>query len=154
MVVFRRHPANRLRAEKEARQPVVLVVDDEIFVRSAVAEYLRISGYTVVEAANAVEAIAVFVSGEPIDVVFSDVRMPGPTDGLRLARWVYQHHPGIPVVLTSGNGDATAIEHVAEFFVSKPYRAAEVANRIHLLLEEVRHQGGSTEDGMSELEPL
>jgi CheY-like chemotaxis protein len=107
------------RAEEEARQPVVLVVEDEALIRSAVAEYLRISGNSVVEAANAAEAIAVFAAGVPIDVVFSDIHMPGTMDGFGLARWISHHHPGINVVLTSGNSHRRAAE-VTAFFLPKP----------------------------------
>jgi CheY-like chemotaxis protein len=115
------------RAEEEARQPVVLVVEDEVLIRSAVAEYLRILGNSVVEAASAAEAIAVFAAGAPIDVVFSDIHMPGTMDGFSLARWVYHHHPGIHVMLTSGNADAARATEVAGLFFPKPYRTAEVA---------------------------
>ena len=121
-----------------ARYPLVMVVDDEILLRSAVADYLRISGYAVVEAANAAEAIAVLASGEPVDLVFSDIRMPGAMDGLALARWVYQRYPGVQVMLTSGDsGDPRTAELVAAgLFLSKPYRFAEAANRIRTLLEQ------------------
>jgi CheY-like chemotaxis protein len=121
-------------------RPVVMVVDDDILLRSAVAEYLRESGYAVVEAANADEAIAVLASGDPVDVVFSDIRMPGTVDGLGLARWIYQHSPGPQVMLTSGDrGESQFAEFIATgFFLSKPYRLAEAANRIRTLLE----QGG------------
>jgi len=128
-------------AEEDARQPVVLVVEDEVLIRSAVAEYLRISGNLVVEAANAAEAISVFAAGVSIDVVFSDIQMPGTMDGLSLARWVHHHHPGIHVVLTSGNADAARAIEIAELFFPKPYRTAELAMRIRLLLAEGRHQG-------------
>src|SRR6266446_7858051 len=92
--------AAKSRAEEEAHQPLVLVVEDEVLIRSAVAEYLRISGNLVVEAANAAEAIADFAAGVPIDIVFSDIQMPGTMDGIGLARWVYRNRPGIHVVLT------------------------------------------------------
>ena len=78
--------AVKSRADDEDRQPAVLVVEDEVLIRSAVAEYLRIAGNLVVEAANAAEAIAVFAAGVPIDVVFSDIHMPGTTDGLSRLR--------------------------------------------------------------------
>ena len=133
--------AVKSRAEDEARQPAILVVEDEVLIRSAVAEYLRIAGNLVVEAANAAEAIAVFAAGVPIDVVFSDIHMPGTTDGLSLARWVYDHHPGTRVVLTSGNADAARAIEIAELFFPKPYRTAEVAMRIRSLLAKVRHRG-------------
>jgi CheY-like chemotaxis protein len=135
--------AAKSRAEQEVRQPVVLVVEDEVLVRSAVAEYLRMAGNLVVEAANAAEAIAVFAAGVPIDIVFSDIQMPGAMDGIGLARWVYQHPPCIHVVLTSGNADAFRATEVAELFFLKPYRTAEVAIRIRSLLEEVRYKKGS-----------
>jgi DNA-binding response OmpR family regulator len=67
--------------------------------------------------------------------------MPGTTDGLSLARWVCDHHPGTRVVLTSGNADAARAAEVAEIFFPKPYRTAEVAMRIRSLLAKVRHRG-------------
>ena len=131
--------ATKSPAQREARQPVVLVVEDEVLIRSAVAEYLRISGNLVVEAANAAEAIAVFAAGVPIDIVFSDIQMPGTMDGLGLARWVYRNRPGIHVVLTSGYADAARATEVEKLFFPKPYRTAEVTRRIRLLLAEVPH---------------
>jgi CheY-like chemotaxis protein len=133
--------AAKLRAAQEDRQPMVLVVEDEILIRSAIAEYLRTSGCTVVEAANAEEAIAVFAAGVMIEVVFSDIHMPGAMSGLSLARWVHQRDPGIRVVLTSGNADSARAAEVAEAFFQKPYRASEVAFRIRLLLAEASRKG-------------
>ena len=131
--------ATKSPAQREARQPVVLVVEDEVLIRSVVAEYLRISGNLVVEAANAAEAIAVFAAGVPIDILFSDIQMPGTMDGLGLARWVYRNRAGIHVVLTSGYADAARATEVAKLFFPKPYRTAEVTRRIRLLLAEVPH---------------
>jgi CheY-like chemotaxis protein len=75
---------------REDRHHVVLVVEDEILMRSVTAESLRIAGYNVVEAANAAEAVAV-TAGTVIDFVFSDINfMAGPNsmDAVGLARWV------------------------------------------------------------------
>ena len=122
-------------AKGNARPAVVLVVEDEILIRAAVAEYLRISGYTVVEAADAAEAIAVFASGEPIDVVMCDVDMPGTMDGLGLARWINRHHSGLPVLLTSGRRIALSASKIpADFFIGKPYRLEVLAERLRLML--------------------
>ena len=63
--------------EEATAQRAVLVVEDEILIRSAAAEFLRGAGYKVIEAANAVEAVAVFASRVQIDLVFSDINMPG-----------------------------------------------------------------------------
>jgi CheY-like chemotaxis protein len=114
---------------------MVLVVEDEILIRAAVAEYLRKSGYTVVEAAHAAEAIAVFASGEPIDVVMCDVDMPGTMDGLGLARWIKRHHRTLPVLLTSGGRVALCAGKIpADFFIAKPYRLEKLAERLKLML--------------------
>jgi CheY-like chemotaxis protein len=129
-------PNPKSRAKQVRSRPVVLVVEDEVLIRSAVADYLRMSGNLVVEAANAAEAVALFAARVAIHVVFSDIQMPGPMDGLGLARWVRQHHPGIHVMLTSGNADAARAAGAAEIFFPKPYRSAEVAARIRLVLAE------------------
>jgi DNA-binding response OmpR family regulator len=132
MVPSRPHPSA---AEGSARRAIVLVVEDEILIRAAVAEHLRISGYTVVEAADAAEAVAVFVSGEPIDAVMCDVDLPGTMDGLSLARWVNRHHSTLPVLLTSGRGVALAAgERLAGFFIPKPFRLGELTERIRSML--------------------
>ena len=122
-------------AEGNLSQPIILVVEDEILIRAAVAEYLRKSGYTVVEAADATEAVAVFVSGEPIDIVICDVNMPGTMDGLGLARWIKRHRCALPVLLTSGRRVALSANKIpADFFLAKPYRLGELAERLKLML--------------------
>jgi CheY-like chemotaxis protein len=119
--------------KKDSRRPTVLIVEDDIVIRSSLAEYLRAAGYMVVESANAAEAIALFGAGVPIDLVFSDISMPGAMDGLGLARWIRQHQPGVRLMLTSGGNTASA-RKIAEIFVPKPYHVAEVAARIGQLL--------------------
>jgi DNA-binding response OmpR family regulator len=111
--------------------PAVLVVEDEILVRVTVAGYLREAGYKVFEAVDAAEARDVFTS-EAVDVVFTDVQMPGAMDGLRLARWVREHHPETEVLVTSGKGDdAISSGLIArDAFFSKPYLLEAVAARI------------------------
>jgi CheY-like chemotaxis protein len=121
-------------ASDNARAAIVLVVEDEILIRAAVAEYLRRLRYTVVEAADAAEAIAVFISGELIDVVICDVDMPGTMDGLGLARWI-NRHAALPVLLTSGRGIALSAGRIpANSFIAKPYRLAELAKRLKSML--------------------
>jgi CheY-like chemotaxis protein len=134
--------ANQSEAFEAARQSVVLLVEDEILLRRTTAEYLRLSGFPVIEAPSAEEAIAVFASAKRVDVVFSDVYLSAAMDGLRLARWLHRHHPDIPVMLTSGYGDsarqaATNLVGVTSF-LSKPYRQAEAVNRIRAMLDEAR----------------
>lgn len=115
----------------------ILVVEDDILIRLAIADYLRDCGYTVYEAGNVAEAQSVFQAALPVDVVFSDVQMPGDLDGFGLARWVRAHYPDIPVVLTSGIarlvGDAADLCGQADF-VEKPYNHGSIEQRIRSLL--------------------
>ena len=83
-------------------RPVILVVDDEVLLRCAVAEYLRDCGFHVLEAASGAEAVAVLSADVVVDMVFSDVQMPGELNGYALAQWVRTNRPGIHVLLTSG----------------------------------------------------
>ncbi len=96
-------PAEDLMPEQHAdAEPLVLVVEDEVLIRMAVAEHLRSCGFKVAEAGSASEAQDLILSGLKADLVFSDVTMPGDMDGLGLAQWLQEHAPGVPVVLTSG----------------------------------------------------
>ena len=126
-------------ARARARRPVVLLVEDELLLRGVTAEYLRLSGYAVIEASTAVEAMSELRSGKPIGLVFSDVCLSGPEDGLALARWLRQRTPDIPVMLTSGYGDPVrrvAIELVGDQrFLSKPYRQHDLTGRIRRLID-------------------
>jgi CheY-like chemotaxis protein len=121
----------------------ILIAEDDVLIRDPLAEYLRGAGYLIVEAANAEEAIAVFAANIPIDVVFSDIQMPGSMDGLGLARWIRRHHPGVRIAITSGAGNAAGAAEVAEVFLVKPYHAAEVAARLGRLLAEPKLPTGS-----------
>jgi two-component system, response regulator PdtaR len=123
-----------LQPEKEPGRPTILLVEDDIIIRSPLAEYLQSVGFITVEAANAGEAITLFAARVPIDLVFSDIRMPGPMDGLGLAQWIRQHQPGVPVLLTSGTSSVARARQVGAVFVAKPYQVAEIAARIRDLL--------------------
>jgi CheY-like chemotaxis protein len=116
----------------------ILVVDDEVLVRMVIAEYLRHCGYRVIEAVNADEAMVVLEHDEAvIDVVLSDVEMPGAMDGFALARWIRDKRPDVKVVLV-GNPQraAEAAGSLCESgpALNKPYEPQAVADRIKLLL--------------------
>ena len=133
--------ANEARRNNKTYRPVVLLVEDETLLRETTAEYLRLSGFTVVEAANAAEALAAFAAGKSVDVVFSDVRLAvGTMDGFKLARWVHRHHRGVPVLLTSGHGEAIRAAALVggSSFVAKPYRQKSLVSRLCRLLDEAR----------------
>ena len=83
-------------------EPLVLVVEDEVLIRMAVADHLRHCGYKVAEAGSAAEAQELILSGLKVDLVFSDITMPGALDGIGLTQWLATHAPDVPVILTSG----------------------------------------------------
>lgn len=117
----------------------ILVVEDEWLVRLPIAEYLRDCGYRVLEASDADEAMAMIDSGQTVDLVFSDVRMPGSIDGFGLARWLRRNHPDVPVLLASGySGVATPDPEIRSLgrLIEKPYSQPQVARRIEALLSD------------------
>lgn len=112
--------------------PRVLVVEDEWLVRIAIAAFLRDEGFLVEEAADADEAVAALAAGD-IDIVFSDIHMPGSLNGLDLARWIGTAYRDLPVILTSGKIhplDTDPLGSVAGPIMLKPYSPAVVARRL------------------------
>jgi DNA-binding NtrC family response regulator len=107
----------------------VLLVEDDDGVAAAVSAMLGELGYRVVRAADAVSALAVLDRGAtPIDLVFSDMVMPGTMDGAALAEQVLERRPDLPVVLTTGFSEAAEAATRKGFrLLPKPYRIEELA---------------------------
>ncbi len=116
----------------------VLIVEDEFFVRFTTAEFLREEGFEVLEAENADEALDILKSKVAIDLMFTDVRMPGSMDGVALAGLVRNEWPGIHIILTSGYApELLSARSVAEDkVISKPYRQQAVLAAIRSLFQE------------------
>ena len=116
-------------------QPVVLLVEDEVLVRMATADALTEAGFEVIETANAQAAQDILLRRADIRVLFTDVRMPGPMDGLALAALVRRRWPHIQVVITSGHleqGSPFLPENAV--FIAKPYGEKAPAAVIRALL--------------------
>jgi CheY-like chemotaxis protein len=126
-----------LNSQPGTSSQTILIVDDDVLVRLVIADYLRECGYKVCEAANADEAVAMLEAPEvSIDIVFSDVQMPGDMDGFGLARWIRANHPGVRVILTSGvdrSADIAATLCEAGPLLEKPYSPESVVDRIRQL---------------------
>src|ERR1700722_13973690 len=80
----------------------VLIVEDEFLLRADAAEFMENSGFTVYEASNADEAIALLERHVDIRAVFTDIHMPGSMDGLKLAHYVRGRWPPIKLFIASG----------------------------------------------------
>lgn len=107
----------------------VLVVEDETLVRLGIAGHLEDDGFTVLEAANANEAIAVLATDPEVSIVFTDVDMPGGMDGLKLAAVIRDRWPPIKIVVTSGHRQVGATDLPIESrFFPKPYDFERIAS--------------------------
>lgn len=113
--------SERIDAQNTDHALVVLVVEDEVLIRFALADYLRDCGLKVHEAGSGREAIQILHETD-IDVVFTDVYMPGSVDGFDLTQWMDENRPDVPVILASGAVDgALARAHARGSFFPKPY---------------------------------
>ncbi|HUO01929.1 MAG TPA: response regulator [Rhizomicrobium sp.] len=115
-----------------ASNHTVLVVEDEPLILQDVSSHLDDCGFRVLEAENADQAVILLLQHPEIDLVFTDVRMPGKMDGLDLARWVLENRPGLPVMIATGDlGRATAMHELcgAETFL-KPYDHEKIVERM------------------------
>ncbi len=117
---------------KDAPARVVLVVEDEALIRMLLADVFEDAGFVVVEAGGADEAISIFGARGDIEVVVTDLRMPGTMDGLGLAGWMGEHAPSVPIIITSGLAtppDAEANPCIVRI-VTKPYKPTDVVDLV------------------------
>jgi CheY-like chemotaxis protein len=117
-------------------QETILVVEDDVFARMVISDYLRQCGYRVVEAASADEALALIKHmGVNIDVVFTVLQLPGSIDGFGLATWIRKNRPNLDVVLTGSlSREANAAAELCEESpLPRPYEPQMVVDRIRRL---------------------
>ncbi len=111
--------------ETGAGGETILVVEDNPDVRATVDELLQLLGYRVLLAANGDAALDILQSGAPVDLIFTDVVMPGTVKSADLAAWAKQQKPAIPVLFTSGHTrDIISRNHQLTpdiHLLSKPY---------------------------------
>ena len=119
--------------EVPVRPVVVLVAEDEELLRFLAVEALNENGLVVIEARDAAAALEIFKSrGDEINVLFTDVRMPGPINDLELAHRVRARWPRIAVIIVSGHL-AAGIADLPEGarFLPKPYDIERIIDLIH-----------------------
>ncbi|MGH6888185.1 MAG: response regulator [Rhizomicrobium sp.] len=108
---------------------LVLVVEDEFLIRMNTVEMVEEAGYAALDASNADEAIAILDRRGDIQIVFSDINMPGSMNGLELAEAIADNWPQVRVVLTSGRfilRDEDLPDN--DRFILKPFDTGQIAN--------------------------
>ncbi|GAC1330789.1 MAG: response regulator [Bradyrhizobium sp.] len=116
---------------EKTQGPVVLIVEDEFFLRMDAVDMIASAGFEVLEAANADEAIEILEARPDIAVVFTDIQMPGSMDGLKLARAVRGRWPPIKIVATSGQIDVKPVDlPEGGRFLPKPYSPTQVTGML------------------------
>ena len=121
-------------ASQAAGENTILVVEDELLIRLMIADALRNAGFAVVEANTADEALAILDSESSIDLVFTDVRMPGSMDGVALTKMLRQTRPNLKLAVASGYSPDWPSPNLVDAFIGKPYDVARAVDRIKALM--------------------
>jgi two-component sensor histidine kinase/CheY-like chemotaxis protein len=117
--------------------PNVLVVEDEMVLRMRAVDIVEDAGFTPVEAVNADEAIAILESRSDIDLLFTDIQMPGSMDGLKLAHAVHDRWPSIKIILVSGQVKPSDAERPADSrFFGKPLGVGQMISELQAMVGE------------------
>ena len=125
-------------AEPESGREAILVVEDDNLVRTFVVGQIKSLGYHALTAIDAAEALAVIDSPNGIDLLFTDMIMPGSMNGRQLADAALQRRPSLKVLFTSGCSNEAAIHSghldTSALLLSKPYRKSDLARMIRAAL--------------------
>jgi two-component system, response regulator PdtaR len=123
-------------------KPVVLVAEDNPLIRMGAVELVRSVGYEALQAPGVDEAVRVLEARSDIDLVFTDVQMPGTMDGIELGHLILERWPLIKLIVTSGmlipeEGDEPASRLPrGSLFFAKPYNDQAIAAAMDQLLAE------------------
>ncbi len=116
---------------------VVLIVEDEMMIRLGAIDLVLSAGYEALDARNADEAIRILESRHDVDLVFTDVQMPGTMDGIKLANFIRGRWPPVKLLVASGNAilEESSLPSGCRFF-SKPYDDHAITDAMAKLLED------------------
>jgi CheY-like chemotaxis protein len=117
---------------------VILVAEDDEVLRLYASELLEDHGYSVLEAENAEQALAILTQRSDVGLLFTDVQMPGAYDGMDLSRQVHERWPHVRLIITSGRERPSRSEIPDDGrFLAKPYRARELLAQIDDLMRDI-----------------
>jgi len=123
----------------------ILFVEDEALIRMDMAEFLRECGYRVHEAASAAEAMEALQAKFAIDLVFTDINLPGGMNGLELAEWILSNRPGVKTLITTGRPIERGAPPMPGAFLAEPYTGRDLLDRVKQALASPAE--GETERG-------
>ena len=117
----------------------ILVVEDDKSVRNYVVDQLRTLGYDILEASDGPAALALIAAGRPIDLLFTDIMLPGGLLGPQLLEHARARMPHLRALFTSGYSEATALPRqrngIAAPLLKKPYSRQDLAFQIRAALD-------------------
>jgi PAS domain S-box-containing protein len=124
--------------QTEGGDETVLIVEDDALVRRYVMTQVASLGYTTLEAANAAEALEIIAKGTTIDLLFTDVIMPGAMNGRQLVDEALRRRPSLKTLFTSGYTENAIVHHgrldAGVLLLAKPYRKPELARMLRVAL--------------------
>jgi CheY-like chemotaxis protein len=130
---------------------IVLLVDDDDIVRTTVGLMLEELGYTVIEAQSGAEALAILRRGDTIDLLFTDVVMPGPVSGRQLADEARKIDPALRILFTSGYTENAIVHHgqldPGVELLSKPYGRDQLAAKLRRVFDAAPGAANSNRSG-------
>ena len=113
--------------------PRVLMVEDETMLLEVVAAELEDAGFEVAQATTAEIALDMLKSGALIDILFTDIRLPGEMDGWQLAEAARRLRPGLPIIYATGFTQTPPRMADGSVFFTKPYRANAIIKALRTL---------------------
>jgi len=125
-------------------KPVVLIVEDSPMIRMGAIDLVLSAGYEALEARDADEAIRILELRTDIDIVFTDVQMPGTMDGIKLSHYIRDRWPPVKLIVASGAAilEESMLPAGSRFF-SKPYDELTITEAMAHLLSSDNRQGKS-----------
>ena len=122
--------------ERDEKRASVLLVEDEPMISEIATEALEEQGFTVEAVENAGDALRRLMSGLPVDILFTDLNLPGEMDGGTLAQRARELRPGLPVIYTSGR--RSSMDGLApvdgSMFIAKPYNPFSIGRLFDYLV--------------------
>ncbi len=114
---------------------VVLVVEDNMIVRMGAVDLVLAAGYEALEACDADEAIRILEARSDVDLVFTDVQMPGTMDGIKLSHYIRNRWPPVKLIVASGAAilEESSLPSGSRFF-PKPYDENAITDAMARLL--------------------